>query len=61
MSNTDREEEELQRLASMHERVEKLRTRLKTLELDTYSAMGITEDESDQSDKEADGVSKNYK
>ena len=60
MSNTDREEEELKKLESMHERVSKLRTCLKTLELDTYSAMGISEHESEESAKEADGVSKNY-
>jgi hypothetical protein len=60
MSDTDWEEEELKRLESMHERVAKLRTRLKILESDTYSAMGITEQESDESAKEADGVSKNY-
>ena len=60
MSDTDREVEELKRLESMHERVAKLRTCLKILELDTYSAMGITERESDESAKRADGVSKNY-
>jgi hypothetical protein len=60
MTDTDRDEEELKCLESMHERVTKLRTRLKILELDTYSAMGISEQESVESAKQADGVSKNY-
>lgn len=44
----------------MHERVAKLRSRLKTLELDTYSAMGITDQNFRESAEGADGVSKNY-
>ena len=60
MSDTDRDEEELKCLESMHERVAKLRSRLKTLELDTYSAMGITDQNFRESAEGADGVSKNY-
>jgi predicted translin family RNA/ssDNA-binding protein len=60
MSHTERAEEELKRLESMHERVAKLRSRLKTLELDTYSAMGLTDQDFRESAEEADGVSKNY-
>ena len=44
MIEQDNPEKELEKLASMHERVAKLRSRLKTLEIDTYSAMGITDD-----------------
>jgi hypothetical protein len=53
-------EEEVERLASMHDRVAKLRSRLKTLELETYSAMGITEQDRKESAKQEDGVSKEY-
>jgi hypothetical protein len=60
MNDTDQDEEELKCLESMHKRVAMLRTRLKILELDTYSAIGITEQESAESAKQADGVSKNY-
>jgi hypothetical protein len=61
MSNTDAAEAELERLESIHERVAKLRSSLKTLELDTYSAMGITEQDRIDSADHADGVSKNYR
>ena len=61
MSNTETAEAELERLESMHERVAKLRSSLKTLELDTYSAMGITEQDLIDSAEDADGVSKNYR
>lgn len=61
MSNTETAEAELELLESMHERVAKLRSSLKTLELDTYSAMGITEQDLIDSAEDADGVSKNYR
>jgi hypothetical protein len=53
-------DQELERLQSMHERVERLRSRLKDLKSDTYSAIGKTEEDTTKSADEADGVSKNY-
>jgi hypothetical protein len=60
MTEQEIPEEEVERLASMHDRVVKLRSRLKTLEISTYSAMGFTEQERNESAKEEDGVSKEY-
>jgi hypothetical protein len=45
MADESLADEELARLESMHERVEKLRSRLKDIELDTYSALGSSEEE----------------
>jgi hypothetical protein len=60
MNEQEIAEEEVERLASMHDRVAKLRSRLKTLELETYCAMGMTEQDRKESAKKEDGVSKEY-
>jgi hypothetical protein len=51
-------DQELARLESMHERVQKLRSRLKDLELDTYGALGITGEEQHKDADGADGAAK---
>jgi hypothetical protein len=51
---------ELERLNSMHERVRRLRSQLKNLELDTYNALGTGEDQRNATAADHDGVSKNY-
>ena len=53
-------DEELERLHSMHDRVEKLRSKLKDLELSTYSVVGTTPEDKAESARLNDGVSKNY-
>lgn len=45
MTDDTRTDQELAQLKSMHERVERLRSRLKDLELDTYGALGIRPEE----------------
>ena len=61
MSEHDNREKELEKLASLHERVAKLRSRLKTHEIDTYSAMGKFTDEGlSESADPAEPVSKEY-
>jgi len=50
-------EVELERLQSMRERVARLRSQLKYLEQDTYSAAGTTEQERQDAASLADGVS----
>jgi hypothetical protein len=57
MVDDSQADKELARLESMHERVEKLRSHLKVIELDTYSAIGSSEQEHNlRRETEDDGV-----
>ena len=60
MGDEVKEDRALERLNSMHERIEKLRSQLRQLELGTYSLLAATEEERKAADDMADGVSKNY-
>lgn len=61
MDNKFKPDEELNRLQSMHETVERLRSKLKDIKLDTYSITKTAEEENIQALKAKDAASKKYR